>query len=172
MTLAAPIAVTILIVGLFDYFIPNRNISPKLTTQALDEIHGKHLDDVVSLLNIKNFAYQKSEVRRLRDVFSAYRAVIAVTLQDPNTQGSVYGQLFHYVRNEGPPSKSCSGVSAGGQIGLSRCTWSYSAFKNLDVLKYSQHFDQGDEVLTLTVEFDYDRVSEMVHTIVKGQSGS
>ena len=128
----------------------------------LDKIYGQHLDDVIALLSVADPVRQASEVNRLKGEFRTHRAVVSVSLEDPGTEGSVHGQLFHYLRIEGPPRKSCSGISTGDQLGLTRCTWSYGAFNDLDVLRYNLRFDYGDETLGLVVEFDYDEVLEAV----------
>jgi hypothetical protein len=161
-TIAVPIVVATLIVGLFRYFVPDERISPKITTPVLDEMYGQHFEDVIALPNIEELAHQKSEVNRLQKEFRNHRAVILISLDDPRTRGSATGQLFYYLRDERPPSASCSGVSTGDQVGLSRCTWSYGTFNNLDVLQYKLKIDHDDEDLVLFIDFDYEELLDSI----------
>ncbi len=161
-TLAVPIVVAVLVTGLINYFVPDRDISPKLTSPILEKFYGDSLDDIADLLNVSEPDIQASEVARLKNELRIQREILRVSLEGPSTSDAGSDSIFYYLRDESPPSKSCSGVSKGDQIGLWRCTWSFSSFNELDVLEYTRRFDHGDETLRLVVEFEYDKLLDVI----------
>lgn len=150
-----PVTVLILIIGLYSYRFPDRDIAPALTTQAIEDAYGRSLDDVIALLSIDDVERRRVEVTRLKSVFESDSAVLQVMLRDADT-------TFHYQKGTSPSGWSCSGGDALDQHGLMRCTWEYGTLDRRDVLSYVRRFPHKAEALGVVIQFDYGDVLDSI----------
>jgi hypothetical protein len=154
-TFGMPVAVLIVIIGLYSYRFPDRDIAPALTTQGIENAYGQKLDDVIGLLSIDDVERRRAEVTRLESVFESDTAVIQVMLRDTDT-------TFHYQKGIAPSGWSCSGGDALDQLGLMRCTWEYGTSDRRDVLSYVRRFPHNAEALAVVIQFEYDDILDAI----------
>jgi hypothetical protein len=150
-----PVAILIVIIGLYSYRFPDRDVAPALTTQAIENAYGRSLDDVIALLSIDDVERQRAEVTRLKSVFESDPAVLQVILRDAAT-------TFHYQKGTAPSGWSCSGNEVLDQRGLMRCTWEYATSDRRDVLSYARRFPHNAEGLSVVIQFEYDDILDAI----------
>jgi hypothetical protein len=162
LTLAPPLAALVLIVGVYRYTLPSRDIPRSLDRSALETTYGESLDDVVALLAIDAADQRQAEIARLHALFQTDRRVLRVSVEGPGLPHWSSGETFYHLNTEAPPSASCSGPASSRQSGLMRCTWTYGAVNRRDVLRYERSFEQDKKDRRVIIELDYDEALKLV----------
>ena len=163
--LIAPTVVLAICVTSYLVVIPERNMPSYLNHDVIEEQYGVYLNNVIELLRSEE-KHRTRETDRLRAVFAAKSEIFSVSLEEPDTKGTVYGKTFHYIRDKSPPSSACSrsGPIPEGQKNLMRCTLDYGTFSKVEVLRYTREFQFKDENLLLLVQFEYEKLIDLLES--------
>jgi hypothetical protein len=156
-SLLVPIFVGAVVLSIYRFFIPDRDVPQSLSADAIESEYGEELDAVASLLGMENSAPRKREAERLQAFFDGEDAVVRVYLQGPSAMSEVGDDPFVYTRGRSPSSTSCS-----GSYFLTRCTWSFETFDRMETLLYRRAFEFAEEQLVLEIEFEYEKLRDQL----------
>ena len=162
-SIAAPTLVIAICASAYKIAIPERGIPSNLNHDSLENLYGSHFDETIQTLQLTE-EHLDDEVSRLNEVFSKHPEILSVSLEEPNTRGTVFGSTFYYAKDTNPPGSSCSrtGPIPENQRNLIRCTLDYGMLDKIDTLRYIRNFEYEDELLELEVQFDFEKVREVI----------